>query len=263
MREVLASLGSAEVERLPFKRDESLDCWIAICRKPEFDQCAKRLSELSRDVFDKELRKCASEADKLSRVGVAALFLLRRAPGRRDTDVAMRELAAADIQSEHDLYRRLLGVMSVNLHLDEDVLDRRARRHVESIRSAVFVEKFDLQKARLAHKVKSTRLVSAPAVLGNDEWSPDDSLMLLFKYVSELLAEESKAASSRRKEVRNRIVHYRPLEFEDDHSAPPRENPTAKSGAHLWNKMEKIPTNGGACHRWMSSTKGVKRLHWS
>ena len=88
---------------------------IAIGRRVEFDACAERLARIARLVFDRELRRSASEAGKLSRAGAAALFVLRRTPGRRDTDVAIRELAAANIQDEHDLYRRLLAVLSAKL----------------------------------------------------------------------------------------------------------------------------------------------------
>ena len=61
MQEVSASVGSAKAECLPFEWDERLECWISICRRDEFDQCAKHLAQLSRHVFDKELQRCASE----------------------------------------------------------------------------------------------------------------------------------------------------------------------------------------------------------
>ena len=219
MREVAASVGSAKAEGLPFKWDDRLGCWIAVCRRTEFDEFAKRLAELSREVFDRELRRCASKADKLSRIGTAALFVLRRAPGRRDTDVAIRDLAAARVQGEHDLYRRLLRVLSVKLRLTEDTLDSQARRHVESIRSAVFLEGLDPQNARLFRKVKSTKLVSEPAVRGNDEGTSHDSWNEFVTYVSEQFVNETGVVSSKEKMVCNTIVHYRPLDFGDDHCA--------------------------------------------
>ena len=106
MEAVAASIGSAEVGGLPFNLDETLGCWIAVSRRPEFDECATRLTALARVVFDRELRRCASAADELSKPGASALFVLRRAPGRREADVAIRELAAAYVQNEYDLYRR-------------------------------------------------------------------------------------------------------------------------------------------------------------
>ena len=108
----------------PFEWDDELGCWIATCPRAEFDEFAKRLAASARDVFDRELRMSASKGRKLSRAGAAALFVLRRTPGRRDTDVSIRELTAANLQGEHDLYRRLLIVLSVKLGVSEDVLDR-------------------------------------------------------------------------------------------------------------------------------------------
>ena len=219
MRMVSASVGSAEAQGLPFSWDDELGCWIAIGRRAEFDQCAKRLAELSRVVFDRELRRCASEAGKLSRGGAAALFVLRRTPGRRDTDVAMRELAAANVQSEHDLYRRLLGVLSVKLRVSEDALDSWAKRHVESIRSAVFVGGLDPQNARLFRQVKSIQFESEPAVWGDDGWGSDDPSKAFTRHVSELSADETVGASAGEKVVRNTIVHNRPLELGHVHIA--------------------------------------------
>ena len=263
MREVSASVGSAEAEGLPFEWDDRLGCWIAVCRRTEFDACAKRLAELSREVFDRELRRCASKADKLSRIGTAALFVLRRAPGRRDTDVAMRDLVAASVQSEHDLYRRLLRVLSVKLRLAEDALDRQARRHVESIRSAVFVEGLDPQNARLVRKVKSTKLVSEPAVRGNDERSSDDAWKALVTYVSELFVNEKGVVSSKEKVVRNTIVHYRPLDFADDHCARIEQIESGIGEWDLWKKMETNPTRQEACRQWMTKQRAVKKVDWS
>lgn len=159
MREVLAALGGVEAAR-PFERDDELGCWTATFRRAEFDEFAKHLAASARDVFDRELRMSASKGGKLSRAGTAALFVLRRTPGRRDTDVAIRELMAANLQGEHDLYRRLLIVLSVKLGVSEVVLDRGAKRHLESIRSAAFVRGLDLQGGLLTLPEKSVQFES-------------------------------------------------------------------------------------------------------
>ena len=213
MQSVSASVGSDEAKGFGFTWEDELGCWIAICRRAEFDECARRLATLSRAVFDRELRTCASESDKLSRAGASALFVLRRAPGRRDTDVAMRELAAANVQGDHDLYRRLLSVLSIKLGVDKDALDSQAKRHVESIRSAVFVKGLDPQNARLVHKVKSTQLASRPAVGGGKKWTSDVPCKKLVTYYAVLTADERRTASSGKKVIYSTIVHYRPLKL--------------------------------------------------
>ena len=166
MAEVSLALGSAEVNVLPFNWDDELGCWIYVGPKVSMDQCAERLRTLSRQVFDLEFRRSASGFSKLSSTGSAALFVLRRTPGRRDTDVAMRELAAANVQNDHDLYRRLLAVLSVRLGVTESDLDEKVRRYVGSIRSALFLAELRTKNSRLVGQIKT--MAVEPDVGGNE-----------------------------------------------------------------------------------------------
>ena len=128
MREVIYAVGIDVAASLPFVWDPELESWIAICQRKEFNECSKLLASASLKVFDRELRSCAMNSNDLSKAGAAALFVLRRTPGRREADVVMRELAAALVQREYHLYRRLLAVLSIKIHVDEDVLDKWAKR---------------------------------------------------------------------------------------------------------------------------------------
>ena len=249
MREVSTIVETGELENLPFTRDDELGCWIAIGRRVEFDACAERLARIARLVFDRELRRSASEAGKLSRAGAAALFVLRRTPGRRDTDVAIRELAAANIQDEHDLYRRLLAVLSAKLNVDADALDTWVKQHVESIRSAAFVGRLDPKNARLVRQVKSSRFPWNPRVWVHGvlrSASPS-------KAFTELQADKWHVVfEAAERVVRSTIVHDRPLESGSIHSARIGQVNSGFEGAHLWKKMETTPSHRKAHRLWMS-----------
>ena len=134
---VLDMTGPAGMDDLPFEWDDDVGCWIAIVRRGEFERCAESLAREAATIFDNEFRS-TSHLGKLSRKGAAALFVLRRVPRRRDSAVAIRELAAAHVETNFDLYRRLLAVQSVKLGIPEDDLDQRVSRHVSSAQSAVF-----------------------------------------------------------------------------------------------------------------------------
>lgn len=213
MREVSAAMGSAEAEKLPFKLDNELECWISIGQRSEFDQCAKNLAAASRVVFDRELRRSAL-ASSLSKAGAAALFVLRRAPGRRESDVAMRELAAAIVQGEHDLYRRLLAVLSVKLDLPENTLDRQAKRHVESIRTGDFVGRLDPQNAWVFRQVKSIQFLSEPSVLVYNVRRSGDPSNTFYTYVSKSPASEKIAAYSEEGVAHTMIIQDRPPQLD-------------------------------------------------
>ena len=239
MQKVSAALGSAEAKSLPFEWDDELGCWIAIGRRAKFDQCAKRLAKLSRSVFDRALRTCTRGTGDLSTMGAAALFVLRRTPGRRDTDVAMRELAAAYVRSEHDLYRRLLGVLSVRLHVSEDTLDKRVKRHVDWNRSAPFVRGLNLGNGQLDFPVQSNHFVLEPKDLGSGGWRSDDPLKAVSTYASKLPVDETDTAFFGEKVVSKPIVHSRRLEMAHNHKARNRQtNPDIREYAYgrRWNQ---------------------------
>ena len=206
MREVSAALGSAEAKHLQFEQNDELKCWFAIISRAEFDECANRLAMSSRTVFDSELLRCATETDKLSKTGSSALFVLRRAPGRRESDVAIRELAAALVQSEHDLYRRLLVVLSSKLGMAEDTLDRKAKRHLELVRFSVFVSGLYSPDNQLVHKLKSTPLGFKSSFREHERSSSGDSLKEFRTYVSNMYVAVARTASSSEKVVHHTIV---------------------------------------------------------
>ena len=143
-------------------------------------------------------------------------FGVRQVVGIRD--VAMRELAAAHVQRESDLYRRLLAVQSVKLRVPEDVLDRRARRYVDSIRFAGFVGELDRQDPLLVCQVKSTTSVSGNTGRGYDIWYRVVSSKASLKDVFEDLTDEPTAAFSDVRMVHNTIVHTQPLDVGRVHS---------------------------------------------
>ena len=134
---VLDVVGPAGMDDLPFEWDDDVGCWIAIVRRDELERCAEGLARKAAAIFDNELRS-TSHLGRLSRKGAAALFVLRRVPRRKDSVVAIRELAAAHVETNFDLYKRLLAVQSVKLGIPEDDLAQRVSRHVASAQSAVF-----------------------------------------------------------------------------------------------------------------------------
>ena len=140
-RQVSAAIPETEIDSLPFSWNDDLRCWTAIAGTTEFRRYAQHLIASSRTVFDQELQRLNVRQDGVSEKAAAALFVLRRAPGRRDTDVAVRELASARVRRQSDLYRRLLAIYSVQLGQSETVLDERATRHVELARVAGFVRR--------------------------------------------------------------------------------------------------------------------------
>ena len=231
MREVSVAVGRTEAGNLPFNWDGELGCWIAIGRRHEFDQCAKRLAALSRIVFDRELRRSAS-ARNLSGVGAAALFVLRRTPGRRETDVAMRELAAANVQSEHDLYRRLLTVLSVKLDVPENSLDTQVKRYVESIRFADFVGELNPQDTRFVRPKKSVQVVSEPGTFEYDTWYSDYPSKTFYTYASKFSAHERVAVHSKGKVVRNTTIHDRPAKL-----VHTRRSRLGKISSGMWERI--------------------------
>ena len=133
--QVFEAIGSAGIADLPFEWDSEVGCWIAIVRKGQFDQYGQHLGKQARAIFDYEL-PLASRVGRLSPTGAAALFVLRRTPRRRTTDVAIRELVAARVETDIDLYRRLLAVRSVELGVSEERLGLWVEKHMLLIRFA-------------------------------------------------------------------------------------------------------------------------------
>lgn len=122
-----------------FRRVDGMECWVRLTPRTDFEEVGRQLADLARDVFDRALRRAVNVQQKLSQEGSAALRVLRGAPGRRNSDVVMRELAAAHVQGSTDLYRRLLIIQSRRLGEEEGTLAERAMRYVDSMRFLIFL----------------------------------------------------------------------------------------------------------------------------
>ncbi len=137
MTEIRTAMPSTEAVS-GFRRADGLGCCVRLTPRTNFEEVGRQLADLARGVFDHAIRRAVNVHQKLSQEGSAALRVLRGTPGRRTSDVVMRELAAAHVQGSADLYRRLLIVQSRNLGEEEDTLHKRAMRYVESMRLSVF-----------------------------------------------------------------------------------------------------------------------------
>lgn len=88
----------------------------------------KQVIQEAVSVFDRELS--ATAEDKLSAGAEGALFVLRKCGLTRPTDLAIRQLTAARMTKQADVYRRLLIRYSLELQDTEDNLDKRVERHI-------------------------------------------------------------------------------------------------------------------------------------
>ena len=88
----------------------------------------KQIIQEAVSVFDGELRAAAE--DKLPKRAEEALFVLRKCGLTRPTDLAIRQLTAARVTGQADVYRRLLIRYSLELQDTEDNLDKQVERHI-------------------------------------------------------------------------------------------------------------------------------------
>jgi len=121
-----------DISDISFHHYEELDCVAGICDFKVFLDYERNVTDKAKRIFDRELSGMGYGS--LQEVGNAALYMLRRCASSRDSDVAIRELAAAFIMEEMDLYRRLLIQYSIELDETEQILDERATRFIETCR---------------------------------------------------------------------------------------------------------------------------------
>ena len=156
------AIGPAGMDNLAFKWDDDVGCWTAIVRRSDLEQHAQYLANQVRAIFDEELQ-AALGPGKLSKKGAAALLVFRRTPQRRDTDVAIRELEAAHVEGDTDLYRRILAVQSVKLGVPQEQLHQIVQLSL-SVRSFWFRRDATPKDRLLGGQTKSTGATSAKDV---------------------------------------------------------------------------------------------------
>ena len=115
-----------------FKVIREARCRIGRASVDSYNRFAGRLTGEAARIFDGELSGVAGE--KLSAVGEAALFLLRKCGLTSPTNLAIRQLVAARVARQMDGYRRLLIRFSLELGDTEDDIHRRVDRHLEIVR---------------------------------------------------------------------------------------------------------------------------------
>ena len=131
--ELATKLDLLDSPDISFRRYEELQCVVGVCDLQAFREYEQSVVDHAKRIFDNELRSLSK--GNLHEGGTAALYLLRKCGSSRDSDVAIRELAAALIGEETDLYRRLLIQYSIDLGETEHVLDERARRFIKTRRA--------------------------------------------------------------------------------------------------------------------------------
>ena len=135
---LVQAAATAEIELLEsgirFARVDDPDCWIGVATPTLYTTLRARLAEDARTAFDEALEDAAHRGGHLPERGNAALLLIRKCGALRRDDFAIRQLAGAWQNRESDLYRRLLIRFALELDARQDVLDRRARRHIATVR---------------------------------------------------------------------------------------------------------------------------------
>lgn len=104
-------------------------CWVGLASAELYGRFASRLTGEAEKTFDGELSGVVGK--KLSAIGEAALFLLRKCGLTSPTALAIRQLAAARVARQTDRYRRLLIRFSLELGETEDDIHKRVGRHLE------------------------------------------------------------------------------------------------------------------------------------
>lgn len=117
-----------------FTRLDDPECWIGVAEPAVYTTLRGRLVKEARAVFDEALRYAVLRGCRLSEIGDAALFLMRKCGSLRRDDIAIRRLAGARQSRELDLYRRLLTRFSIELDAAERILDERVQRHIAAMR---------------------------------------------------------------------------------------------------------------------------------
>ena len=122
--------GSVKFEVIP-----EAQCRVGLANVAGYEQFARRLTGDAARIFDGELLESAGE--KLSAIGEAALFLLRKCGLTPPTDLAIRQLVAARVTGQTDRYRRLLTRFSLELGDKEGDIHERVDRHLEVAMSGI------------------------------------------------------------------------------------------------------------------------------
>ena len=107
-------------------------CRIGLASPDSYSRFANLLVGEASRIFDGELSGTAGR--RLSAIGEAALFLLRKCGLTSPTDLAIRQLVAARAARQTDRYRRLLTRFSLELGETEDDIHKRVGRHLEVAR---------------------------------------------------------------------------------------------------------------------------------
>ena len=121
----------ADSSEIEFSEFTELDCRMGLSTVEVFRRLEESLVSIAKEKFDDELG--ASFGVSLSEKGRFALKVLEKCGSVRNTDVAIRELAAAWITNRNDRYRRLLIQSSIELHESENIINDRVKRFVDNL----------------------------------------------------------------------------------------------------------------------------------
>lgn len=111
---------------------EDPHCLAGVCDPQAFVAFEQSIVNRAKRIFDTELGRLANAG--LGERGDAALHLLQKCGSSRDSDVAIRELAASLVTGNSDLYRRLLIQFSIELGEAEGTWAERAELHIKYCR---------------------------------------------------------------------------------------------------------------------------------
>ena len=142
---------------LSFRKPSGLECRVALAARDVFERYVGKLVREARNIFDEEVLSIFERRD-LSEAGKAASFVLRKAPLRREADVAMRELAEAYLKPQPDLFRRLLAHFASELKDTEKTLHDRMMRYVDQIRAAA-LERRSLTLTRFVAQERESKAI--------------------------------------------------------------------------------------------------------
>ena len=142
----LSELGEAGIsvkDSFPFTRLEKLHCRIAISSVPCFESFATAINERACSVFDGEVAR--SPSGELSRKGLGALLILRKCSTVDAAAIAIRELAAAHMTGQPNVYDRLLTRYSLEMQTTRGYLRSSVDHHVAECKRAYgTIERFSV-----------------------------------------------------------------------------------------------------------------------
>ena len=157
-------------------------CWIGVAGIGSFRDFAGQLAREASSVFDDVLS--ATVDGELPKRGEAALFVLRKCGAVRPTDLALRQLAAASVTHQTDVYRRLLIRFSIELGETEENLDRRVQRHIRVARPTVVID--SQTRPRTEHRLYPLRFRrSYQSFAAGREKYTEDAFSFTFKILPE------------------------------------------------------------------------------